>query len=92
MSRSIPRSAVIALGLAGCLIAAGPASADAGPARGLSCTSTEWMSDRAECRALAHRRRFRPDLARVRAPAYRMDTAIPFAGRYVSLLILGVGY
>ncbi|WP_375465479.1 hypothetical protein [uncultured Methylobacterium sp.] len=92
MSRSIQRSTIIALGLAGGLIAAVPAFADAESTRGLSCAPAEWMPDQAECRAVAHRRRFRPDFARVRAPAHLIDTDIPFAGRYVSLLILGVGY
>lgn len=91
MSRSTPRTAIIALGLVGALIAA-PAFADAAPGRGLSCAPSAWTSGPAACRTVAHRRRFRQDFARVQAPDSLIEAVVPLAGRYVSLLILGVGY
>ncbi|GJE59478.1 hypothetical protein [Methylobacterium trifolii] len=92
MSRFVQRSA-FALGMAGILMAAGPALADA-PLRSLqSCapSSAAWASDRAACRVAArvtHRR----VLAGIRTPYAASGSALGVPSRYVSLLILGVGY
>lgn len=95
MSRSIRRSAVAAACLAGFLVMAGPASADATAVqRGFSCgqgAGIAWSADRG-CRSVAHRRTLRSAFARVRSPAYLADAVGVYATRYVSLLILGVGY
>ena len=95
MSRSVRRAAVSAACLAGLLMTAGPAGADAATVqRAFSCgqgAGIAWSADRG-CRSVAHRRTFRPAFARVRAPAYLADAAGAYAARYVSLLILGVGY
>lgn len=90
MSRVSPRTVIGALGLAGALSVAAPAFADAPALRGVSCVQAGWAPDRASCRAAIHRRAMRSDAARVQR--YFAEATAPFTGRYVSLLILGVGY
>jgi hypothetical protein len=91
MSRFVQRSVLVA-GLAGALLAFGPARADAPRAPGIGCYGSAY--DRPGCRAwrTAHRRvrTYRPSVAdmspRIAEPAFYG------ASRYVSLLVLGVGY
>ncbi|WP_375453991.1 hypothetical protein [uncultured Methylobacterium sp.] len=92
MSRSLSHSAIIALGLVGGLVAAAPVLADAPPLHSLACAQAGWNADRAGCRTIAHRRAPRPYFAQARASGRLPELGLPLAGRYVSLLILGVGY
>lgn len=79
MSRFAQRTALASLGLAALVLAQAPARADA-PLRGASACAPAWMSERAACRAAS----------RVSAQATVRTGLAP--SRYVSLLILGVGY
>ena len=96
MSRFLRRPAVIAAALAGALMTFGPAQASMPLGYGTACMgSTAATSDRRfACRpvrtARRHVRTYRPMIADARLPL--LDPYSYGAGRYVSLLILGVGF
>ena len=93
MPRFAQRSILIA-GLAGALLAYGPARADAPRAPGIACAGAAMAWDRPDCRSLRTARRrvrsYHPAIAEFQPPM--IDPGVYGAGRYVSLLVLGVGY
>lgn len=89
MSRVLVRSAIAAAALSGVLLSAGSVRADARPAACASALDAQYAAMAGRdvlCRPAARALHRRPVLGA--APAPRL--AVP--SRYVSLLILGVGY
>lgn len=94
MSRMVQRSAVFAVGLAGLVLAFGPAQASMPRGYGSGCVGSVASYGRLACHPLRTARRrvrtYRPMIADARL--YPIDPDPYGVGRYVSLLILGVGF
>lgn len=95
MSRIVRRSAVFAAGLAGLVVAFGPAQASMPNGYSSACVGSAGASyGRLACRPVRTARRrartYRPMIADARL--YPIDPDPYGVGRYVSLLILGVGF
>lgn len=93
MSRLAQRSVLIA-GLAGAVLAFGPARADAPRAPGIACSGAASAYERPACRSprIVHRRSRSYPAAITDFRPRVVDPGVYGAGRYVSLLILGVGF
>lgn len=96
MSRMVQRSAVFAAGLVGLVLAFGPAQASMPRGYGPACVGSAVTAPdvRLACRTVRTARRrartYHPMIADARLSPIDPD---PYgAGRYVSLLILGVGF
>lgn len=94
MSLFLKRSTLAAAGLAGALLAYGPAGAVAPGAVGVACAGSASAYERLACRSGRSARRtvrgYRPMVAEARLPFVGPPLYGP--GRYASLLILGVAY